>query len=211
MEVEDLDPPVFNTVRGEHKMRRKGTILFFIALITLALITDKQYAFVYFTFWTMCVEFVGFVELVMYDKHRILGWITAPAWAVFLGFWIGIRPSFVMFGKPPTVTEDLFMLLPHGFNVLVLLFEPPQYAFRSVWVPMAYTATYVFFISAYHWMGGRNCRGNMVYPALNFDLWWTPLLLFLTIPLVGGIHWIGKHQQRLACLHSYSLVSNNEP
>lgn len=191
------------------QLRRRMTVLLLIALITIALVIDRIYAFVYFTFVTMCIECTGFIQLLITGESRILGWVAAPAWAVFLGFWIFVRPTFLMFGKTPTLAEDLFMLLPHGVNVLVLLFEPPQYALRSVWPSVLYTATYGFFLCVYHWLGGRDPRGNLVYPFLDFDKPFTPLLVACTPFLVAGIHALGTLQQRLALLQPYQPLGQN--
>lgn len=191
-------------------LRRNIIVALLCAGILYSLWADGIYAFVYYTFWTLCLQLAAFLEIVWNDKYTILSFASAPIWTVFIAFWVVVRPHLLIHGKPPLPTHDIIMFFPHGVNVLLLLSEPPQYRLCSPIPCMVYNTIYVISLLLYHHAGGRDSAGDVVYEALDFDIWYNNILVLLGIPLVGFIHFLGAYQQKMAMPYSILDKHNHE-
>ena len=136
-------------------LRRNIIVALLCAGILYSLWADGIYAFVYYTFWTLCLQLAAFLEIVWNDKYTILSFASAPIWTVFIAFWVVVRPHLLIHGKPTFANARYHHVFSTWCQCTLLLSEPPQYRLCSPIPCMVYNTIYVISLLLYHHAGGR--------------------------------------------------------
>jgi len=173
-------------------MYDKWFLMLFVIVLIFAILRERHYIFIYYTFWSFTIEIIYFTFVVFkvprYYQQLLYNIVMAPSIVVALGFWLLIAPTY----NWKSVNSNIFLsIVVHGINAIAIIIQKKEFLSiisQDFWKPVLFTTLYNIFLPVCIALGGRTKSGSIPYWYAQYDKAIGWIFGILAITSVGITH-----------------------